>query len=212
MFISVGHDRIARRFTQLLAGLVICGFGIGLTLQSGLGVPPWDVLHHGLSLRFGLSIGVWAVIVSALVLLLWIPLREPFGVGTILNAVIIGVMIDVTAWLVPPAAGWWLAWPMVLAGTVMFGLGSGMYIGARLGPGPRDGLMTAIARRGLSIRLTRSVLEIVVLVSGILLGGSFGVGTVIFALAIGPLVQFFLPRWSITPTLSSDPDRGLAQK
>ena len=204
MFIPFGGERLPRRFIQLIAGLVMFGVGIGLMLQSGLGVPPWDVLHQGLAERFGLSVGIWSILVSVAVLLLWLPLREPYGIGTLLNAIIVGVLIDVTVVVVPQPGPSWLAWAMQVGGILMIGLASGMYIGANLGPGPRDGLMTGIARRGPSIRLTRSLIEVTVLAIGWLLGGSFGIGTVLFALAIGPLVQFFLPRWTIRAQASED--------
>lgn len=197
--LPIRGNSLGRRFVQLNAGLVLFGAGIGFMLESGLGVPPWDVLHQGLAIRFGLTVGTWSILVSFTVLLLWIPLRERYGIGTLLNAVIIGVMIDVTAAVLPTAAGLGVAVPMLCLGIFLIGFGSGLYIGANLGPGARDGLMTGIARRGLSIRLTRWLLEITVLVSGWLLGGTFGVGTVAFAFLIGPLVQFFLPRWSIDP-------------
>jgi uncharacterized membrane protein YczE len=197
MFIPVSGQNLARRFTQLVVGLVIFGLGIAMMLRSGLGLPPWDVLHQGLGERFGLSVGVWSIIISVAVLVLWLPLRERYGVGTVLNAIIIGVVIDLGALVVPaPEAVWW-AVVLMVGGIFLIGLASGMYIGANLGPGPRDGLMTAIARRGVSIRATRWGLEIAVLITGILLGGTFGVGTVAFALFIGPIVHFFLPRWSI---------------
>lgn len=204
MFIPFGGERLPRRFIQLIAGLVMFGVGIGLMLQSGLGLPPWDVLHQGLAERFGLSVGIWSILVSVAVLLLWLPLREPYGIGTLLNAIIVGVLIDVTVVVVPQPGPSWLAWAMQVGGILMIGLASGMYIGANLGPGPRDGLMTGIARRGPSIRLTRSLIEVTVLAIGWLLGGSFGIGTVLFALAIGPLVQFFLPRWTIGAQASED--------
>jgi uncharacterized membrane protein YczE len=140
---------------------------------------------------------VWSIIVSFAVLTLWLPLRERYGLGTLLNAVIIGAVIDVTVLLIPEPISVWLDSLMLAGGILAIGLASGLYIGANLGPGPRDGLMTAIARRGPSIRTTRWGLEIVVLVTGILMGGTFGVGTIAFAVFIGPLVQFFLPRWSI---------------
>lgn len=184
---------------NLIVGLVIFGAGIGFMLRSGLGVPPWDVLHQGLAVRFGLTVGIWSIIISFVVLLLWIPLREPYGIGTVLNALIIGVMIDVTAAVVPEAGNTVVASFMLGSGILLIGFASGLYIGANLGPGPRDGLMTGIARKGPSIRLTRSIIEIVVLIAGWLLGGAFGIGTIAFALLIGPLVQFFLPRWTIDP-------------
>jgi uncharacterized membrane protein YczE len=197
--IPVAGERLARRISQLIIGLVLFGMGIGLMLQSGLGVPPWDVLHQGLARQFGLTVGIWSIIVSAAVLLLWLPLRQPYGLGTLLNALIIGVVIDLTGLFIPPATITGVAWVMLLAGVLLIGIASGLYIGANLGPGPRDGLMTGIARRGPSIRLTRALIEITVLTIGWILGGTFGLGTIVFALAIGPLVQFFLPRWDISP-------------
>lgn len=184
--------------TQLVVGLVLFGIGIGLMLQSGLGVPPWDVLHQGLALRFGLTVGIWSIIVSVVVLLLWLPLRQAYGLGTLLNAIIIGLVIDMTGVIIPAVTATGAAWLMLLGGVLLIGVASGLYIGANLGPGPRDGLMTGIARRGPSIRLTRAVIEITVLTLGWILGGTFGIGTIVFALAIGPLVQFFLPRWNVS--------------
>ena len=204
MFIPIGGNRLPRRLVQLTVGLFLFGIGIGLMLQSNLGVAPWDVLHQGLAVRFGLTVGIWSIIVSLALLLLWLPLKEPYGVGTLLNAVIIGVVIDLTAAVVPEAESTWLAWAMLAFGLMAVGLASGMYIGASLGPGPRDGLMTGIAKRGPSIRLTRSVIEITVLALGWLLGGTFGIGTIAFALLIGPLVQFFLPRWTVSAAVPED--------
>jgi uncharacterized membrane protein YczE len=197
--IPVAGERLTRRIIQLVIGLILFGVGIGLMLQSGLGVPPWDVLHQGLARQFGLTVGVWSIIVSVVVLLLWLPLKQPYGLGTLLNAIIIGVVIDLTGLFIPAATTTGVAWVMLLAGVVLIGVASGLYIGANLGPGPRDGLMTGIARRGPSIRLTRAVIEITVLTLGWIFGGTFGLGTIVFALAIGPLVQFFLPRWDISP-------------
>ncbi len=146
-----------------------------------------------------LTLGTWIVIVSGVVLIAWIPLREPYGIGTLINVVIIGVMLDVMAAVVPPAESPAGQWPMLLLGILIVGLGSGRYMGANLGPGPRDGLMTGIAKKGLSIRFTRFVIEVSAFIIGWLMGGrgTFGIGTVLFALLIGPLVQFFLPRWTI---------------
>lgn len=197
MFIPISGNNLARRLIQLLIGLVFFGFGIGLMLQSGLGLPPWDVLHDGLAQRFGLTVGIWSILVSVIVLLLWIPFREKYGIGTLLNAVIVGLMIDATAAVVPEARSTAVGGLMLAVGLAMNGWGSGLYIGANLGPGPRDGLMTAISRRGPSIRLTRSVLEVTVLVGGWLMGGTFGIGTIAYALLIGPMVHLFLPRWTI---------------
>lgn len=197
MFIPVGGKKLPRRLIQLVIGETFFGVGIGLMLQSGLGLPPWDVLHQGLSIQFGLTVGSWAILTSLVVLVLWRPLHERYGIGTLLNAVLIGVMIDVTAAVVPEPTntGWAVA--MMTTGILLNAVTSGMYIGANLGPGPRDGLMTAIARRGPSIRLTRVSMEVTVLVIGLLLGGTFGIGTIIYALLMGPLVQIFLPRWTI---------------
>jgi uncharacterized membrane protein YczE len=188
----------------LTSGLVLFGIGIGLMLQSGLGVPPWDVLHQGLSRQFGLTVGMWSIIVSIIVLLLWIPLGERYGVGTLLNTVIIGLVIDITAVVFPFAGDALIAWVMLISGVIAIGVASGLYIGANLGPGPRDGLMTGIAKRGPSIRVTRVLIEVTVLAIGWALGGTFGVGTVVFALAIGPLVQFFLPRLSVSAGVPTD--------
>ena len=197
MFIPVRGKNLSRRIAQLVAGLVLFGVGIGCMLQSGLGLPPWDVLHQGLAEQLGLSVGTWSIIISFVVLLIWLPLRERYGAGTLLNAILIGVVIDLTVLVLPEPEAVWLRGLMLAAGILFIGVASGMYIGANLGPGPRDGLMTAISRRGLSIRVTRWGLEVAVLITGILMGGTFGVGTIAFALLIGPLVQFFLPRWSI---------------
>lgn len=206
--IPVAGERLRRRMIQLIVGLVLFGVGIGLMLQSELGVPPWDVLHQGLSRRFGLTVGIWSVIVSVAVLVLWLPLRQPYGLGTLLNAVIIGVVIDLTAIVFPTANSTAVAWVMLLGGILLIGVASGLYIGANLGPGPRDGLMTGIAKRGPSIRLTRAVIEITVLTVGWILGGRFGIGTIVFALAIGPLVQYFLPRLALSPVTEVDPSRS----
>jgi uncharacterized membrane protein YczE len=195
IFIPIRGPALSRRLGQLTIGLLVFGLGIALMLQSGLGVPPWDVLHQGLAERFGLTVGIWSIIISAVVLLFWIPIKEPYGIGTILNAVIIGVSIDLFALVIPRpgAMAWRIA--LLIGGILVIGLASGLYIGARLGPGPRDGLMTGIAKYGPSIRLTRTVIEIVVLAIGWALGGTFGVGTVAFALFIGPIVQFSFRIW-----------------
>jgi uncharacterized membrane protein YczE len=200
----VPGEGLGVRLVRLSIGLVLFGVGIGLMLQSGLGVPPWDVLHQGLASKFGFTVGVWSIIVSIAVLLLWLPLGERYGIGTLLNAVVIGVVLDATSALVPAAASTAVAWVMLLGGVLLVGIASGLYIGANLGPGPRDGLMTGIARKGPSIRLTRAVIEIAVLTIGWALGGTFGVGTIVFALAIGPLVQYFLPRLDMSPGPSVD--------
>lgn len=198
ILIPVRGPRLTRRMVNLTVGLVLFGVGIGFMLQSGLGVPPWDVLHQGLARRFGLTVGVWSIIVSGLILVAWLPLREPYGVGTLLNAVIIGVTIDLSAWALPHAESVITQVVMLAAGILLIGFSSGLYIGANLGPGPRDGLMTGVARRGPSIRLTRTAIEVSALAAGWLLGGTFGIGTVAFAVLIGPIIQFFLPRLDLS--------------
>jgi uncharacterized membrane protein YczE len=197
MFIPVRGEKILRRIVQLVVGLVAFGTGIGLMLRSELGLAPWDVLHQGLARRTGLSVGAWSILVSVAVLFLWLPLRERFGLAALVNAVTVGVTIDVTAALVNPARSWGSATAMLAGGILLTGVGSGLYIGANLGSGPRDGLMTAIARRGPSLRTTRTALEISVLAAGWLLGGTVGVGTLAFAALIGPLVHLFLPIWTV---------------
>ncbi len=206
MFIPISGRLIRRRVFQLVIGLMLFGIGIGLMLDSGLGLPPWDVLHEGLAQRFGGTVGIWSILVSFGVLLFWLPLREPYGLGTLLNFIIIGMAIDGTAALIPNTEVIWLRWLLLLGGVYLIGISSGMYIGANLGPGPRDGLMTGISKRGPSIRLTRFAIEASVLLAGWMLGGTFGVGTIIFAVTIGPLVQYYLPRWTVEPHPEDDSD------
>ncbi len=197
MFIPVRGEKIPRRLLQMVTGLAAFGGGIGLMLRSDLGLPPWDVLHQGLANQTGLTVGIWSIFVSMAVLVLWLPLRERYGVATLVNAVLVGLMIDLTARQVPEAVNLAYAVGLLVGGILLTGIGSGLYIGASLGPGPRDGLMTAIARRGPSLSRTRTAIEVSALLAGWLLGGTVGVGTLAFAVAIGPLVQIFLPRWTI---------------
>lgn len=195
----------ARRLLQLVVGLALFGLGSGLMVQSDLGNPPWDVFHEGLALSSPFSIGVAAIVTSFGVLLLWIPLRERPGLGTLANAVLIGVFIDLTVLTVQtpePLSG---KIALMFGGVLLVGIGSGLYIGVRLGPGPRDGLMTGLARRGLSLRLARTGVEAVALAVGWTLGGTVGIGTLVFALGIGPLVQVFLPRFDMG---GATPDRS----
>ncbi len=188
-----------RRLTQLYLGLVLYGVSAGMLLLAGLGVDPWDVLHQGLSRRFGLGVGTWVLIVGACVMLLWIPLRQRPGFGTISNAIVVGLVIDLMLAVFPPAHGLGLQVALMIAGVALNGVATGAYIGAGLGPGPRDGLMTGLAARGHSIRVVRTCLEVSVLATGWLLGGTVGVGTVVYALSIGPLAHFFVPRLMIRP-------------
>ncbi|GLZ31374.1 membrane protein [Lentzea sp. NBRC 105346] len=189
----------ARRVPQLFAGLWLYGASMAMQIRSGLGLDPWDVLHEGLTKRTGLSFGLITAIVGVLVLLCWIPLRQRPGVGTVSNVVVIGVSVDVTLWLLPAPEDLVLRAVLLVLGIVLNGLAAAVYIGSRLGPGPRDGLTTGFcARTGISLRLVRTVVELTVLASGWLLGGTVGVGTILYAVGIGPLIQFFLPHvtWS----------------
>lgn len=190
--------RLTRRLTQLYAGLVVFAFGEALIVRAGLGVIPWDVLHQGLVRQLGLTIGQWSIIVGALVLLAWIPLRERPGLGTVSNVLVIGASLDVFLALLAPPHALALRVTYLLLGILINGLATAAYVGARLGPGPRDGLMTGLVRRtGGSVGLVRTGIEVAVVAVGWLLGGNLGVGTVVFALVIGPVVHVFLPRLTV---------------
>ncbi|MFJ9691322.1 YitT family protein [Kitasatospora sp. NPDC101183] len=190
---------LGRRLPQLVVGLAVYGASMALMLRSGLGLDPWDVFHQGLQRSIGLSVGAWVTICGALVLLLWIPMRQRPGVGTVANVAMIGAAMDLTLRLFDTPDGLPARIALMVGAILLNGLATGLYIGARLGPGPRDGLMTGLHRRtGRSLRLVRTGIEVTVLVAGILLGGTAGVGTVAYALAIGPLAQVFLP-WCTVP-------------
>jgi uncharacterized membrane protein YczE len=189
--------RLGRRLTQLYAGLVLYGASASLLLLAGLGNDPWDVLHQGLSRQTGLGTGTWTIIVGAIVLLGWIPLRQRPGLGTISNVVVIGLVMEAMLAAFPPAHGLDVQIPLMLAGVVLNGAATGLYIGASFGPGPRDGLMTGLAARGLSLRAVRTAIELTVLTGGAVLGGTVGVGTVVYALAIGPLAHVFIPALTV---------------
>jgi uncharacterized membrane protein YczE len=197
MFIPAPRVVVRARFPRLLLGLFLFGAGSALQVQANLGLSPWEVLHQGIAERTPLTIGIAGIIVSVLVLILWIPLRQPLGVGTIANALLIGLFIDLVIFLVPSPDALLLRWVLLVGGILLVGIGSGFYIGVHLGPGPRDGLMTGIARRGPSLRVARTGVEGSALVAGWLLGGTVGVGTVLFSLTIGPIVQFFLPKLEV---------------
>ncbi|MEV7009020.1 hypothetical protein [Streptosporangium sp. NPDC051022] len=181
------------RLARLYSGLALYGAGVALQIESHLGGSPWDVFHQGLSIHLGLSVGTWIILVGALVMLLWIPLRQRPGIGTISNVLLLGVFADAAMWLIPTPEPPVARWAYLLLGVVTTGAATALYIGAGLGPGPRDGLMTGLNRLGLSIRAARTLIEITVLAAGWLLGGTVGLGTAVFALAIGPLSQFFMP-------------------
>ncbi|WP_326602459.1 hypothetical protein OG930_08200 [Streptomyces sp. NBC_01799] len=201
--------RLTRRLVQLYAGLALYGVSSALLVRAGLGLEPWGVLHQGLAERTGLSIGVVAIIVGAAVLLLWIPMRQRPGLGTVSNVFAIGLAMDGTLALVPEVHGLAGRIPLMVAGIVLNGVATGLYIAARFGPGPRDGLMTGLHRRtGRSIRTVRTAIEVAVVATGFVLGGSLGVGTVLYALSIGPLAQLFLRVFAIP---GADPaDRTVA--
>jgi uncharacterized membrane protein YczE len=173
------------------------GTSASMLLLAGLGVDPWDVLHQGLSRRLGWGVGTWAIIVSLFVLLLWIPLRQRPGFGTISNLLVVGLTIDAILATVPPVHGLAARVIVMLAGVILNGIATGAYIGAGLGPGPRDGLMTGLAARGHSIRVVRTCIEITVLLTGWALGGTVGIGTVVYALGIGPIAHFSIPLLAI---------------
>ncbi|WP_392545046.1 YitT family protein [Oryzobacter telluris] len=190
--------RLGRRITQLLVGLGLFGVTMALMLRAGLGLEPWGVFTYGLTQHIPLSYGQMVVASSFVILLLWIPLKQWPGLGTVANAVVIGIATDLTLGVVPEIEG--LGWRVLvmLVAIVGNGIAGAMYIGSQLGPGPRDGLMTGLHRRtGRSIRLVRTSIEVTVVVLGWLLGGIVGVGTVLYAVLIGPVVQFFLPMLTV---------------
>lgn len=188
---------MTRQLVSLYVGLALFGFSVGLMLVSGLGLSPWDVFHQGIALRTGVPIG-WVVIgVSVLVLALWWPLRQRPGFGTISNVIVVGLAVEVSVAVLPEPRH--LAWrfSLLLMGILTNGIATGLYIGAGLGPGPRDGLMTGLAQRGLSIRVARTGIEVIVLGIGWLLGGTVGIGTVLYAITIGPLAHYFIPKLAV---------------
>ncbi len=188
------------RLSRLTVGLLLYGFTLAMLVQSGLGLDPWDVFHQGLTNHVPLTFGQVTIAVGALVLLLWIPLKQRPGIGTVLNVILIGLAADAGLAVIPVPEDLWARITMLVVGVVGNGLAGALYIGAHLGPGPRDGLWVALVERtGLSIRVVRTSIEASVLVTGFLLGGTVGIGTVLYALAIGPIVQFFLGAFPGTP-------------
>ncbi|WP_243707807.1 hypothetical protein [Micromonospora sp. KC606] len=192
--------RPVRRLVQLYTGLVLYGVSMALMIRSGLGLNPWDVFHQGLARQTGMSVGAASILVGATVLLLWIPLRQRPGLGTLSNVVVIGLAVDAAVAILPADLPLPARVVLLVTGIVANGAATGLYLGANLGPGPRDGLMTGlVARRpGWSVRLVRTAIEVVVLASGVLLGGTVGLGTVGYALAIGPLAQLFIPVFALS--------------
>ncbi|MHA3702616.1 membrane protein YczE [Jatrophihabitans sp. YIM 134969] len=187
-------DRRTARFTALLVGLVLYGVSMGLMLLAGLGLAPWGVLDQGLSVTVGGSVGLWSVIVGAAVLLLWIPLRQRPGIGSLLNVVLVGTAIDVTLDVLPTPSALASRIAVLVAGIALNAVATALYVGAGLGPGPRDGLMTGLAARGHPVRVVRTGLELTVLVVGWLLGGEVGWGTLAYAVTIGVALHTLLPR------------------
>ena len=191
---------IQRRIFQLIWGLGLYGFSMALMLRADLGLDPWDVLHQGLAPRLGLSFGMTVNLIGALVLLLWWPLRQRPGIGTVANILLIGTAVDLSLLILPEPSGlgWRLGW--LVAGIVLNGIAGGAYIGAGLRPGPRDGLMTGLCRRtGWPVKLVRTGIELAVLGTGWILGGTLGLGTLLYAVSIGWIVHHALPFFAITP-------------
>jgi len=187
------RDRPIQRLTRRVLGLVLFGIGVGMQKQGHMGLAPWDVFHDGLSKQIHWPFGRALILTSFLVLFLWIPLRQKPGIGTLLNAVEIGLVAGVVIDIIPRADALPLRIALMLGGIVILGIGSGMYIGAGLGPGPRDGLFTGLAQRGIKVSRARTIVEVCVLVVGFALGGSVGIGTLVFAFGIGPIVARTLP-------------------
>lgn len=199
---------IRHRLFQLVWGLGLYGFSMALMLRANLGLDPWDVLHQGLASRLGLSFGMTVNLIGALVLLLWWPLRQRPGIGTIANILLIGTAVDLSLLILPEPSGlgWRLGW--LVAGISLNGIAGGAYIGAGLGPGPRDGLMTGLCRRtGWPVKRVRTAIELAVLGAGWMLGGTLGLGTLLYAVSIGWIVHHALPFFAIAPKAGPVPGR-----
>jgi uncharacterized membrane protein YczE len=195
---------LVRRLTQLYVGLALYGLGIAFQVSSGLGNDPWDVFHQGLARQTGLSIGTWIIIAGVVVMMLWIPLRQRPGIGTVSNALLVGAFADLFLWLLPHPHQTAVRWTYLVAAILVGAFATGCYIGAGLGPGPRDGLTTGLANRGHSIRVVRTSIELSVLAAGWALGGTVGVGTLLYAVAIGPLTHVSIPMLAIRRARSED--------
>lgn len=197
------EGRLLRRFSQLLLGLVAYGTSMAFLIRSNIGAMPWDVLSLGLTRHWGLTLGTWTIVVSIIVVLLWIPLRQPPGIGTICNIFVIGFSVDVALVMLRPVTTLGVQVAYMLIGVVLNGLATAAYVGVRLGPGPRDGLMTGLTKRTrLPLFLVRTCIEVAVVITGWILGGTLGVGTFVYALLIGPLVHRLLPVFTVRPPVN----------
>ena len=199
LYRGLSPEQVRRRLPRLIGALAMLGFAVALTIRADLGLAPWDVFHQGISRRTGLSIGMVGILVGLVVLLAWIPLRERIGIGTVLNVLLLGISIDVTLALLPETTNAGLRWAELAAGTFLIGPGIALYLSTELGPGPRDGVMTALVKRGMSLRVIRTAMEVAVLVAGYALGGTVGVGTVLIALTLGPNIHLFTDRFRLEP-------------
>lgn len=206
VFVSAPRRVTISRLPRLVVGLVLCGVGISLMVDANLGLAPWDVLHQGIAERTGIPIGTVGILVGVVVLLAWVPLRERYGIGTITNVVLIGITIDVVLPRLPEQPSAPAQWAFLAVGAFLLGPAGALYIGCGLGAGPRDGLMTSLAARGLALWKVRTAMELTVLALGWALGGSVGIGTVLFAVSIGPNVHWFLERLTLEPIERIHPD------
>ncbi len=205
-----------QRFIRLNIGLIVFGFALALMLEARLGLGPWDILHQGISIRtdissqiFGknidlTSVGMISIIVGAVIMILWLPLKERPGIGTILNVIVIGIMIDVWMFVLPNTNNLIIRFLMILIAPILVALGTILYIGAEMGPGPRDGLMTGLAKRGIPIAVARTSMESIVLIAGFILGGNIGIGTIWFAFSIGPFIQLIIQYKPLSSILASE--------
>ena len=195
---------MTRRIVQLVLGVFLYGIAISLIVRAAIGVAPWDVLTQGIGKQTGLSFGTITVITSVVVLLLWIPIRQKPGIGTVLNTLIVGPSAELGLALIPEQTELWVRILLFIGGLVLLAVATGLYIGARFGPGPRDGLMTGIHHRwGFRIWIVRTCIEVVVLSAGWLLGGNVGLGTLAFALLIGPMVNITIPRLMVPAAVTA---------
>jgi uncharacterized membrane protein YczE len=203
---------LVRRLPRLLVGIVCLGVGISLMVQARLGLSPWDVLHQGISEQTGLEFGTVVIVLGLAILPFWVPLGQRFGIGTVINVLTVGVVVNLTIHALPVTNALVPRWGYLLGGILVIGFGTGLYIGAGLGPGPRDGLMTGIAAKGPRLWIVRTCIELTVLCVGWILGGDVGIGTLLFAFGIGPLAHYFLARLHLgVGGLDPDPDAAYGE-